>query len=88
MSTRNLEIDHVRSIQEKYTDQLMAKPHVLGVSLGQDEPNDYGVRRLAIVVLVEREVSDYELSPEDRIPDSLEGVPVLVQEIGTIETMW
>lgn len=85
MTTRNMEIDHVSSVQEKYTDYLMTKPHVLGVSLGQDEPNDYGVRRLAIVVLVDRKVPDDKIPPEERIPDSLEGVPVLVQEIGTIE---
>ena len=85
MSIRNAEIAHIKSVQEKYTEQLMAKSHVVGVSLGQDETNDYGVRKLAIVVLVDRKVPDHQLAPVDRIPASLEGVPVIVREIGTIE---
>ena len=85
MSIRNAEIAHIKSVQEKYTERLMAKPHVLGVSLGQDETDDYGVGKLVIVVLVDRKVPDHQLALVDRIPSSLEGIPVIVREIGTIE---
>lgn len=71
----------VRAAQNKYTDELMQKNHVIGVSIGESEinPDEY-----VLIVLVDEILPSDYLTPEARIPSSLDGVPVVVREIGTI----
>jgi hypothetical protein len=39
---------------------------------------------VAVVVLVRRKLPASQLSPEDRIPAQIDGVPVDVQEVGDV----
>ena len=79
--------EYVVEVQARYTDYLMHKPNVVGVSIGladTDSDGDLDVVYYCIVVLVSNKVDMDELEPEQRIPDELDGVPVRVQEIGQI----
>lgn len=83
-----LQLRHAQSVQEKYTDALMSKPHVVGVALGFSskhkaaDPSGEHERQVCLVVMVDEIVDAEAISPEDRIPEMLEGVPVEVQQTG------
>jgi hypothetical protein len=81
------EYEYVVEVQSRYTDYLMHKPNVVGVSIGladTDSDGDLDVVYYCIVVLVSAKVDEDDLAPEERIPNELDGVPVRVQEIGEI----
>jgi len=81
------EYEYVVEVQARYTDYLMHKPNVVGVSIGladTDSDGDLDVVYYCIVVLVSNKVDEDDLEPEERIPNELDGVPVRVQEIGQI----
>lgn len=65
-------------VQNKYTDELMNKPHVMGVGLGQMP--DTG--ETCIVVMVDQKVPQEDLPLEQRIPEELDGVKIDIREIG------
>ena len=79
--------EYVVEVQARYTDYLMNKPNVVGVSIGladTDSDGDLDVVYYCIVVLVSTKVDEDNLEPAERIPSELDGVPVRVQEIGEI----
>lgn len=78
--------DYVVQVQARYTDYLMHKPNVVGVSIGldTDHDGDLDVTMYCIVVLVSEKVPEESLPPEGRIPEELDDVPVRVQEVGEI----
>lgn len=81
------EYRYVVEVQSRYTDYLMHKPNVVGISIGLDDTDsdgDLDIVYYCIVVLVSNKVDEDDLAPEERIPDELDGVPVRVQEIGQI----
>ncbi|MBV1942997.1 MULTISPECIES: hypothetical protein [Streptomyces] len=59
----------------------MALANVSGVGTGRDEDSGEDV----IVVFVTRKVARDHLSPQDVVPDELEGVPVRVLAMGDPE---
>lgn len=82
--------EYVVEVQSRYTDYLMHKPNVVGVSIGladTDSDGDLDVVYYCIVVLVSTKVDEDDLSPEELIPNELDGVPVRVQEIGQINAL-
>lgn len=82
--------EHVVEVQSRYTDYLMHKPNVVGVSIGladTDSDGDLDIVYYCIVVLVSVKVDEDDLEPAERIPDELDGVPVRVQEIGQINAL-
>jgi hypothetical protein len=81
MTATDERLTHIRAVQEKYTDQLMRKAHVIGVSVGQIDDSE---GELALVVLVDKDIPNYRREPKDRIPDVLDGVKVLTRKVGTI----
>jgi len=66
-------IDEVRQRHEQH---LLALPNVVGVSSETVDGRD------VIVVLVRRKVPGSQLSPEEVIPQQIEGFPTEVVEIG------
>ncbi|MBZ0303828.1 MAG: hypothetical protein K8J31_29070 [Anaerolineae bacterium] len=72
---------HVKAVQEKYIQDLMRKPHVVGVSVGRAS-SDANDPELALVVLVDKHVANDRLPPEDQIPSSLDGVRVIIRKTG------
>jgi hypothetical protein len=75
----------VMAVQDKYTDELLKKPHVVGVSVGTTDSSDGLTVELALVVLVNRLVPDDQIPYTDHIPFELDGVPVVIHEVGTLE---
>jgi hypothetical protein len=80
-------IERIKSVQTHYSQQLMQLPHVIGVSIGQREPDEEQSGDYVLVVLVDQMVDEESLAPADRIPDELDGVPVIVRQIGTFEAL-
>lgn len=81
------EYEYVVEVQARYTEYLMHKPYVIGVSIGladADSDGDLDIVSYCVVVLVSQKVPEEVLAPDERIPDELDGVPVRVQEIGEI----
>jgi hypothetical protein len=72
-------------IQARYAPELMSKPNVVGVGIGLAKECDEYTAEPAIVVMVEKKVPEEELAPEARIPPTIEGVRVDVQEVGKFE---
>ena len=80
-------IEHIKAVQTQYTDQLMSLPNVIGVSIGQREPDEDRTGDYVIVVLVDRLLDGANVPVEDQIPDELDGVPIIVRQIGTFEAL-
>jgi hypothetical protein len=71
MSQQDVDTARAQLVQTKYSDELMRKPHVVGVGVGLLSDG-----RVGLVVMVDEE------SPEAQIPTELDGVPVEVRAIG------
>jgi hypothetical protein len=69
-------------VQNKYTDELMRKKHVMGVAVGLGQKGGATTGKVCLVVMVDKKVPPETLDAKDRIPAELDGVPVDVQEIG------
>jgi hypothetical protein len=75
--------ERAKAVQEKYSEQLMSKPHVVGTAIGLRMRQGQYTGEVAIVVMVSKKVAEDELKPEDKLPEELDGIPVDVQETGT-----
>jgi hypothetical protein len=78
------QISHLSAVQARYTDQLMRKPHVVGVAVGQAQRGGKITDEPALIVLVNHKLPFDQIDDEARIPNSLEGIRVDVQEIGDL----
>lgn len=83
MPQDNSSYEYVIAVQSHYTDWLMQKRDVIGVSVGLWDMTD-DLARYCLVVLVTVYHTPDELDPQDRIPEELDGVPVRVQDVGTL----
>jgi hypothetical protein len=81
--TQNADMAKAALVQAKYTDELMQKPHVVGVGLGQVQKDGQPTGEVGLVVMVDQKVPKSELAPEDVVPPVLDGVRVDVQPVGT-----
>lgn len=74
----------VADAQSRHEHELLARANVVGVATGlkmtAGEPTD----EWSVTVLVERKMPATELSPADLVPDSVDGVPTDVVEVGPI----
>jgi len=77
--------ERAKAVQEKYNDELMAKPHVVGTAVGMRKRQGHYTPEVAVVVMVSQKVPESELGPEEKLPKELDGVPVDVQETGAFE---
>lgn len=84
MSTDQTVIDRITRAQDKHTEALLRLPNVIGTALGVKMVNDEPTGDLALVVLVRHKVPLESLQPDERIPATLDGVPVDVQEVGDV----
>ena len=71
--------------QQAATDRLMDLPNVTGVALGHKITDGTDTGRRAITVLVERKLPRDLLAPGEEVPESVDGVPTDVQEVGRLE---
>ena len=68
----------INTIRQKYEDQIMELPNVIGVGIGEK------AGREVIKVFVTRKISESELQPQEIVPKSLETYQTEVEEIGTV----
>lgn len=87
MAETNQQLAQIAEVEKKYSSALLKKKHVVGLSIGPvwDENNEAG--DFALIVLVDEKVPLETLSPEDRIPTTLDGVKVSVHKVGVIEAI-
>jgi hypothetical protein len=74
-----------RDVKKAHSASLMAKANVVGVSVGYREQGGRRTDEVALIVMVDRKLSPDALSPKDRIPTEIDGVPIDVQYVGRIE---
>ncbi|MFP4344152.1 MAG: hypothetical protein ACLFU8_05615 [Anaerolineales bacterium] len=76
------QLTHVLSVKRKYERWFLEKSHVVGVGVGLRHLEHTRSDHVVIIVNVSRKVPCEKLSPEDRIPAEVEGVPVEVETVG------
>lgn len=76
--------EHARKIKEAHQDSLMRKANVVGVGIGFAKRGQQATKQIALVVMVSQKLPREALDPEDILPTEIEGVPVDVQETGTL----
>ena len=77
-------IQHAMEVRARYEASLMKKANVVGVGVGFRERGGHLTDEIALVVNVSRKLPATQLSPQDVIPDIIEGVPVDVRETGAM----
>lgn len=75
MAGTDQQLARIADLQKKYSELLLRKKHVIGVSVGPAQENGKITGDFALVVVVDRKIPLHELAPEDRIPSLLEHVP-------------
>ena len=69
---------HIEAVRQKYTDQLMQLPNVIGVGTGEKAGKE------VIKVFVTHKVPVSALQPQEVVPQTLEGQEIDVEEIGVV----
>lgn len=87
MAGTDQQLARIAGLQKKYSDLLLRKKHVVGVSVGPARQNGKITGEFALVVVVDKKLPLHEVAPEDRIPALLEHVPVVVQQVGALEAL-
>ena len=80
-------IQRAIEVKARYEASLLKKANVVGVGIGFREQGGKLTDEVALVVSVTRKLPATQLSPQDVIPDRIEGVPVDVRETGTIRAL-
>ncbi len=68
----------IEGVRQKYTDQLMQLPNVIGVGTGEKAGKE------VIKVFVTHKVPVSVLQPQEVVPQTLEGQEIDVEEIGVV----
>jgi hypothetical protein len=76
--------EHIMSVMQTHKEELLSKPHVVGVAIGFRYKDGDPTQTLAMVVMVDQKIPADSLSEEQQIPEMIEGVPIDVQEVGEI----
>jgi L-asparaginase II len=79
-----VDVEQVRAVKVAHEKHLMAKANVVGVGVGLRQRDGKFTDEVCIVVSVRKKVPSEQLSPDDRIPTQIDGVPVDVQATGEI----
>ncbi len=82
-----MDIERVKAVKAAHEKRLLAMANVVGVGVGLRRRGDKLTDEACIVVSVRRKVPWDQLSPADRIPSQIEGVPVDVQATGEIRAL-
>jgi hypothetical protein len=78
------ELSRVRTVKDAHERELLRKPNVVGVGIGRKRRGGETTGQLSIIVSVSQKVPADSLEPDEVIPSDLEGIPVDVQEVGTL----
>ena len=74
----------VQAVRKKYEKRLLRKKNVVGVGVGLRQRAGELTDEVVLTVMVRQKQPAADLRRRDRIPAELDGVPVDVQEVGTI----
>jgi hypothetical protein len=74
-------------VKARYEASLLKKANVVGVGVGFRQVGGELTYEVALVVSVTRKLPAAQLSPQDVIPDRIEGIPIDVRETGTIRAL-
>ena len=80
-------IQRAIEVKARYEASLLKKANVVGVGVGFKEQGGKLTDEIALVVNVTRKLPATQLSPQDIIPDKIEGIPVDVRETGAIRAL-
>ena len=75
----------IRAVKDAAESTLLEKANVVGVGIGLVDSGSDQASRLGIVVMVSRKVPIQHLAPADVIPKEIDGIPILVQEVGELK---
>ena len=78
-------IELIGKVKRRHEAEILAKKNVVGIGIGFKQRAGVESDELSLVVFVSQKLPDETLSPEDRIPLFLDGVPVDVREVGKIK---
>ncbi len=81
------DLARVQDVKRRWEAALLRKANVVAVGIGYRQRGGRMTDELCLVVSVRRKVPLESLAPEDRIPPEIEGVPVDVQEVGTLRAL-
>jgi hypothetical protein len=85
MSEQNMQ--RALEVKRRHEQELLRKANVVAVGVGYRTQGGQQTQEVAIVVSVKNKVPLSNLKPGDRIPASIEGVPVDVVETGVIRAL-
>jgi hypothetical protein len=74
-------------VKRRHEQELLRKANVVAVGIGYRTQGGQRTQEVSIVVSVRNKVPASSLNPGDRIPASIEGVPVDVVETGEIRAL-
>lgn len=72
----------IAAVQAKYSDRLMAYPHVVGTGIGLRQRRGKATDELCLTVMVARKLPPEQLPAGGMLPTELDGVAVDVIETG------
>ena len=87
ISDQRSAVEKAQAVKDAYTGILMSKPNVVGVGIGLHKAEGQRTGQVGLVVMVSHKVPKEMLSPEDVIPDQIDGVPVDVREVGEMNAL-
>ena len=79
-----MDIERVKAVKAAHEKHLLSKTNVVGVGVGLRQRGGEFTNEVCIIVSVRQKVPSEQLSPSDRIPAQVDGVPVDVQATGEI----
>jgi len=85
MGASHDQMNAVRRLKEKVQEELLRKANVVAVGIGCRWSDSGETGKPAIIVSVTHKVPRRELASHDLIPRELEGVPIEVRAIGTLQ---
>jgi hypothetical protein len=87
MSESEQIMQHALEVKRRHEQELLRKPNVVAVGVGYRRRGGEQTPEMGIVVSVKNKVPASDLKPQDRIPASIEDVPVDVVETGEIRAL-
>jgi len=78
-------VEFISEVKKRHEVEILAKKNVVGLGIGFKQRGGALSDELSLVVFVSQKLPNEVVSPEDRIPFFLDGVPVDVQEVGNIK---
>ena len=77
-----------KSILARYKERLLKARHVIGVGFGKKEKDGKKTEQDSIIIMVDKKVEAGQLSSQDLIPESIEGIKTDVVEVGELKLLY